>query len=92
VFDNYQIPLDKPDHNMALTVGALWTNFAKTGSPNAPARTGGGGEELVWWPTYNASSDLHLEIATPLSVGSNHRREQCEFWDSLPRQDGYPSY
>lgn len=90
VFDNFQIPFDKPDQEMARSMGSLWSNFAKSGSPNMPARTGGGGEELLFWPRYNASSDLHMELARPFAVEAGLRREQCDFWDSLPRQDGYP--
>eukprot|EP01048_Picozoa_sp_COSAG05_P008032 COSAG05_NODE_593_length_8488_cov_13.560367_5_plen_590_part_00 len=82
VFDNYLLPLDTWDRRMADTIGELWASFAKVGTPNEV--------EGVHWPKYNASSDLHLEIRHPLGVKSGLSREQCDFWDTLAVQDGYP--
>jgi hypothetical protein len=76
---------------MAVTMGTLWSRFAKFGSPNGAvdATTAAAGG-LAHWPKYNANSDLYMEIKQPLEVKAGLRKEQCDFWDRLPRQDGYP--
>ena len=90
VWDNFQIPFDPHDRQMAHTMGTLWTDFAKHGSPNGRA-----GARLpvgrLAWPRYNASADLHLELQHPgLEVRRGLSERTCDLIDSLPQQGPYP--
>ena len=82
VFDNYQFPLAEEDKDMASIIGTLWTSFAKAGSPQAPG--------VTEWPTYNASSDKHLEINLPLTVRRGLSKMHCDLFDALPPEGPYP--
>jgi para-nitrobenzyl esterase len=65
-----------PESDMALidAMQQYWTSFAVDGDPN--------GEGLVEWPVYDTAGDRHLILAVPVSAGSDHRRAECDFWDS----------
>ena len=85
-----RIPFDPHDRQMAHTIGTLWTDFAKHGSPNGRA-----GARLpvgrLAWPRYNASADLHLELQHPgLEVRRGLSERTCDLIDSLPQQGPYP--
>jgi carboxylesterase type B len=85
VFD-HPILASKADKAVAAALGTLWTNVAKYGTPNAPHRTDG----VPWWPAYNQTDDMHLEIAAELSAGTGLAKESCDFWAALPKQTNYP--
>jgi len=52
-----------------------WTRFAATGDPN-------GGQDVAW-PRYETASDEHVLLKLPAATGSDLRRSECDFWDSL---------
>jgi carboxylesterase type B len=88
VFDNYQFPLAEEDKEMAATIGALWSSFAKTGKPEVPSRFNT--TDDVEWPLYNASSDRHLEINLPLTVHAGLSKAHCDLFEALPPEGPYP--
>lgn len=53
-----------------------WTNFAKTGNPNA---TG-----LPNWPSYNASTEPTATIDDSIGTITNYHDQQCTFLDGVP--------
>lgn len=72
----------------------FWTNFAKTGDPNSPTGTGGGGTGHVTWPLHSAARREYLELNPKLLdetdpskvIGRAPRAKQCAFWaDYLPK-------
>jgi len=83
VFSNPLSQLTEADRTVASTMGALWTNFAKSGNPN------GDGVDVTW-PVYTAAADQHLRIASTLEVGTGFAKLNCDFWSTLPHQRKYP--
>ncbi|MBI3949174.1 MAG: carboxylesterase family protein [Acidobacteria bacterium] len=76
VFNNFGIIQPTPEEvNLAETMLAYWTNFARTGDPNAGA--------LPTWPAYTLDGDMHLNLDAPISTGTALRKEYCEFWFDL---------
>jgi para-nitrobenzyl esterase len=72
------VPLGKVapgDEPLSLAMQAYWGRFAASGDPN--------GEGAVPWPRYDTSSDANIVLDLPIVGGSAHKREQCDFWDSL---------
>jgi len=49
-----------------------WTQFAKTGDPNAP--------ELHPWPSFTHASDLRVSFADETITVKGFRARECEFW------------
>ena len=68
------ITLDDEDQPLSTQIMGYWTRFATSGDPN------GAGAET--WPSYQTSSDQHLELDLPLGSGSGLRAAKCDFWDS----------
>jgi len=56
---------------------AYWTNFAKTGNPNAPS--------LPVWPKFTVASEPVLSLGVPSQTAIRNFGEQhrCKFWDTL---------
>lgn len=52
-----------------------WTNFARTGNPNASG--------LTEWPSYNWQTDPYLEIKSPVSSGAGLRTQKSDYWDRV---------
>jgi hypothetical protein len=106
VFDTFQYPVDPRDHFVAKMIGTYWGNFAKTGNPNTASSDGAGanvtgeatsasslagaGATPVFWPKYTLTGDAHLELNDPPTAATGLANATCNFWDSLPAQDGYP--
>ncbi|MBN1605105.1 MAG: carboxylesterase family protein [Polyangiaceae bacterium] len=57
------------------TMQSYWTNFAASGTPNAPS--------LPAWPLYDPVGDQHMILRTPFEVGSGLAQSDCDFWDAL---------
>jgi para-nitrobenzyl esterase len=71
-----EITVRPEDRALSELMGQYWTNFAKTGDPNAPG--------LPKWPTYNAADNyqvMHLD-ATPASAPDTLRPRYL-FLDSV---------
>ena len=83
VFGNFELPADKADRAVSDKMGLYWTNMAKFGTPNSAA-------VALQWPQYHTSTDQHLSLAEPMAVQSGLAQQQCDFWDSLPKQSSYP--
>ena len=83
VFANQWPPLvhdfNANDTQMAATMGSFWSNFAVSGSPNTGKTIPGSPN----WPLYNATTDMHIELALPLSTGSGLLKSKCDMWDEV---------
>jgi carboxylesterase type B len=74
---------------MEAVMGGLWTAFAKQGgNPNLVQPIAG--VPPFTWPEYDAAGDRHLVLTEAPHHSANMSRAQCDFWASLPPQDGYP--
>lgn len=78
------------DRLLSKAIGALWTSFARTGTPTlerADGVTDGGGP--FKWPRVNVTlankplESLKLRAPLPLQTELGWRQEQCEEWASL---------
>ncbi|XP_046393689.1 uncharacterized protein LOC124161417 [Ischnura elegans] len=77
----------------AEAVMTFWTNFAKTGNPNAPRRqtfsTQGKREWMQYqidWPEYDTVNQTYLLLGIPPSIGRHYRRRATDFWNKeIPR-------
>ncbi|ELR21527.1 cholinesterase [Acanthamoeba castellanii str. Neff] len=56
---------------------SYWTNFAKSGNPNAPVAV------QPSWPLYSQAADQSMELAVPPTVKTGLRAAYCDFWDNL---------
>ena len=54
---------------------SYWYELTAKGDPNH--------EGAVTWPTYDASSDGHIQLDMPISAGAGLKKEKCDFWDGL---------
>jgi para-nitrobenzyl esterase len=85
VFSTYN-GVDPDGQRVADIMGVWWTNLAKYGTPNSPRLP----EKA--WPTYAAASDKHMEITPTPRASAGLARAGCDFLDSLPPMDGYPTH
>jgi carboxylesterase type B len=60
---------------LSLAMQDYWTHFARTSTPNSPP--------LLIWPRYQTSSDEHMTLDDPPSVGSALSQSDCDFWDGF---------
>jgi para-nitrobenzyl esterase len=57
-------------------VEGYWTQFARTGDPNAGSNP--------MWPAYTTAADQNLNLDTSITVGSGLEKDNCDFWESIP--------
>ena len=67
-----------------------WSNLAKYGTPNGPADPAHADAVDVQWPLYQTESDKHLVLANPIVPSYGLKKEECDFFSSLPVQGEYP--
>lgn len=59
--------------------GAYWTNFARTGNPNAGTQPNPAG---VFWPPYDSANRPNIEMSAPKAwVVKGLRKSYCDSWD-----------
>ena len=59
---------------------SYWYELTAEGDPNH--------EGAVTWPTYDASSDGHIQLDMPITAGSGLKKDKCDFWDELYGSSG----
>ena len=64
------------DEKLGRATRAYWTQFAKTGNPNAPG--------LSDWPAYDAKSDQCFELGRSIRIGVVESR--LKIFDRIMRQ------
>ena len=60
---------------LRATMQTYWTQFAKTGSPNAAGQPS--------WPRYDLLTDRHMTLKESSAVGWSLSRLDCDFWSKL---------
>ena len=55
------------------------TNYARSGDPNGPG--------LPTWPSYEAETDLNLELSEESTVKSGLLREACDLAERIHLRD-----
>ncbi|HEY2468281.1 MAG TPA: carboxylesterase family protein [Terracidiphilus sp.] len=65
------------DRQLSEAMMTYWTNFAKTGDPNAPAAANGPG--LPNWPKYDTTDNSLIHLNSPITAGPDTTRERYEF-------------
>lgn len=73
---------------MADVFGTYWTNFAKFGTPNAPADTPAhlgapAVPPLPVWPQYTRAGLEHLVLDSQPLLGARLEESLCEVWDQI---------
>lgn len=74
VFGSYRRPLPE-DLALSEVMRGYWGRFAWNGNPN--------GDDAFFWPPFDVASDRRLNFNLDLSVLSDFRRVECEFWNAL---------
>jgi para-nitrobenzyl esterase len=76
VFGIDQFPLGHSGPEGAPLVDAMghyWTHFAVTGDPNS--------DGMPSWPAYDATTDAHMVLDLPPSMGTQLKSALCDVWD-----------
>jgi len=67
------------DVELSSNITDYWTNFARCGDPNGPG--------LPDWPSYEAETDLNLELSEETTVKSGLLREACDLAERIHLRD-----
>jgi len=68
-FDFYDLTPTRDESILQASFQKTWADFARSGRPGR------------FWSRYDASRDNYVMFNTPMSSGSQLRKEQCDFWD-----------
>ncbi len=71
-------PLQQADRDLSHAMMSAWYALAQSGDP---------GTDAVTWPAYQESSDEYLQWDWPPQVGSDLRKEQCDYIDAFRESD-----
>jgi para-nitrobenzyl esterase len=63
---------DAPAKAASDLIQRYWTNFARTGDPNA-------GSDPVW-PRLTDAQNTRINLALQATVANDFRRDECDFW------------
>jgi para-nitrobenzyl esterase len=75
VLNSRRLPWRPEDRQVSDRMATYWTNFAKTGSPNAT--------DLPRWPVYRADDGYQvMHIATDSNASPDAQRARYEFYES----------
>jgi para-nitrobenzyl esterase len=75
VLDSLHLPWRPEDRQVSDRMATYWTNFAKTGSPNAT--------DLPRWPVYRAADGYQvMHLAAESSASPDAQRPRYEFYDT----------
>jgi para-nitrobenzyl esterase len=66
---------DDQDRALAQMMSSYWTQFARTGDPNAKG--------LPHWPAYDPKADRHIELGDAVSTKSGLRKEACDLFEKI---------
>lgn len=84
VWDNEFPPIihsfSKKDQYVADMMGSYWTNYAKSFSPNI------GGKTPIFWPAWNNSTKLNLQIDSRPIIDKDLQGDICDFWDMIAEE------
>jgi para-nitrobenzyl esterase len=76
MLDSKKLPWRPEDYELSELIGSYWTNFAKTGNPNAAG--------LPEWPQYGAKDGFEvMHLAAKSHAGTDQQRAQYEVLDKL---------
>ena len=85
-------PDDQSNASLAVsaTLGALWTTFAKTGSPTGRNNTADQASTSPPWPTFTGAGGkteklMHISPQGSFqAIDAQEWHQKCDFWDALP--------
>ena len=66
------------ERNVAIEMNEYWSNFIKTGDPNANGEAS--------WPLYDAQNQqnwMNFSTAIPATPITNFKTEQCDLFDKI---------
>jgi para-nitrobenzyl esterase len=80
VFGNFdpKMKFEPKDRELSAMMMAYWTNFAKTGDPNAPG--------LPRWPAYDANSDQHMDFGDTVQAEAGLEKAACDGIDRIRQE------
>lgn len=69
-------PLNADQQQLADTMKRYWTQFARSGAPNAPG--------TPFWPPYTVSNDTYMSLVPPTPTADTGfaADHKCAFWDA----------
>lgn len=73
--DRLSRSVESADRELADTMSAYWTTFARTGDPNA--------EGLPEWAAYNTDDGPTMELTTPARLTHHVRKEKLDLLEGL---------
>nr|ARM65400.1 putative antennal esterase CXE29 [Ectropis obliqua] len=74
---NWKVDKSSREYKLVDLVNAVFTNFAKYGTPTPDESLG------VKWPEYHNDSRQYVEIGDRLVVGNNYKADVIRFWRSV---------
>jgi para-nitrobenzyl esterase len=70
--------ISEADRSVADLVSGYWVQFAKSGDPN--------GADRPFWPPFWPSSEITLELASPVPIQKDFLKQRLDFYSQL-KQD-----